>query len=82
MIKIILIPVILILGVPIGYLLAYLCRDELKEGKKYFKLIVLISSVLAVVFLFFNLVTAISLVFIAIVTGISLIKSQDKKFIK
>ena len=82
MIKIILIPVILILGVPIGYLLAYLCRDELKEGKKYFKLIVLISSVLAVVFLFFNLVTAISLVFIASVTGVSLIKSQDKKFIK
>tara|TARA_Y100000310_G_C20503734_1_gene725330 strand:- start:36 stop:284 length:249 start_codon:yes stop_codon:yes gene_type:complete len=82
MLQILLILFIILLGIPLGYLLAYLTRDELVSGRKYFKLLVLISSILTIVFLFINPVVALSLIFISIVSIVSLIKSYDKKFIK
>lgn len=82
MLKEVLIVIILISAVPLGYLLAYLCRDELKQGRKWFKLLVFVSVLLAVIFLFFNLAIALTLFFISIVSLISLIKSYDKRFAK
>ena len=73
---------ILVLAFPIGYLLAWLARDELVAGRKWFKIIVLASSISAIIFVFFNLTIALALAFISIVTIISLIKSYDKKFVK
>ena len=73
---------ILILAIPTGYLLAWLTKDELIQGRKWFKLIVLLSSVSAIIFVFYNLTIALALAFISIVTIISLIKSYDKKFVK
>ena len=73
---------LLILAFPIGYLLAYLTREELVSGRKYFKLLCLISSILAVVFLFYNYIISLSLIFISIVSLISISKSYDKKFVK
>lgn len=64
---------ILILGIPIGNLLAKYTHEELKQGRKYFNWIILIclaGSILAIIFrndsIFF------SLLFIAIVTSRSL----------
>ena len=73
---------ILILAFPVGYLLAWLARDELVAGRRWFKIIVLISSLSAIISVFFNITIALTLAFISIVTIISLIKSYDKKFVK
>jgi len=64
-------------AVPIGYLLAYLTKDELKEGREYFKLISVLTFALGFVFLFFNLAVGLSLIFISIVSLISLIESYS-----
>ena len=47
---------VLVLAFPAGYLLAYLCKDELIDGRKWFKLLALLSTLLVIVFLFFNLI--------------------------
>lgn len=78
MLQILLIILVLVLAVPIGYLLAYLCRDELKDGRKYFKLLVFLSAILGIVFLFLDLIVGLSLIFISVVSLISLIKSYNK----
>jgi len=82
MLKILLIMIILILAIPLGYLLACLCRDELVEGRKWFKLLAFVSGIFAIIFLFFDLGVALTLVFISTVSLISLVKSYDKKFVK
>jgi len=73
---------VLILSFPAGYLLAYLCRDELVAGRKWFKLLALISTILALIFLFFNLTIALTCIFISIVSLISLSLSFNKKFVE
>lgn len=82
MLKEILAILVLLLAFPSGYLLAYLCRDELLEGRKWFKLLAFLSFILAIVFLFFDLTATLTCIFISIVSIISLIKSYDKKFAK
>ena len=82
MLEILQIMFILFLAVPLGYLLAYLTRDELVDGRKYFKLISFLCSLMALIFLFFSLTIALTLVFMSIVSSVSLVKSYDKKFIK
>ncbi|MBU1136627.1 MAG: hypothetical protein ABIG37_02990 [Nanoarchaeota archaeon] len=82
MLKTILSLIILALAFPIGYLLARLTREELVSGRIWFKLIVFISSISAIIFLFYNLAVSLTLVFISIVSLISLIKSYNRKFIK
>lgn len=64
---------ILILGIPIGNLLAKLTKEELKSGQKWFKLIIILSLIGGTGGLFFgNDVLMFSLFFIAIVTSRSL----------
>ncbi len=64
---------LLILGIPIGNLLAKMTKEELKSGKKYFKSIILLSLIGAVVFLILgNDALLFSLLFIAIVTSRSI----------
>jgi hypothetical protein len=66
---------LLILGFPIGNLLAKLTKEELKEGKKYFKILILFSLTSAVVFLILgNDALLFAFLFIAIVTSRSLVK--------
>ena len=50
----ILIIVIALLGYPIGLLIAKLTHEELKAGKKYFKLLVLISAVAVIASILFT----------------------------
>ena len=73
---------ILILGVPTGYLISYLARDELKQGRKWFKLIIFLSLALGLVFWFFNIEMSYSLFFLCTIAVISLWKSYDKKWTK
>ncbi|HUS50915.1 MAG TPA: hypothetical protein VMZ91_12175 [Candidatus Paceibacterota bacterium] len=76
--------VILLLGIPVGYLLAYLTRDELVSGRKWFKMISVISFILAIILLIFyrNLAVILTLAYICITSLISLYKSYDKRFVK
>ena len=61
---------ILALGIPIGKILAKMTKEELKIGKKWFKLMILLGAILAVIFR--NDAILFSLLFIAIVTSMSL----------
>ncbi len=70
LIKILLGIVFLALGIPIGNLLAKLTKEELKSGQRWFKLIIALSLIGAIVFLILgNDVLLFSLLFIAIVTS-------------
>ncbi len=67
--------VVLFLGIPLGNFLANQTIEELKDGKKWFKLIILFSTLVSI----FGLVTRNDFVlfgflFIAIVTSRSLVK--------
>jgi hypothetical protein len=65
----------LFLGFLIGNLLAKVTKEELHSGKKYFKILILVSLVGAVVFLILgNDALLFGLLFIAIVTSRSLNK--------
>jgi len=74
---------ILISGIPLGFLIAYLTRDELVVGRPWFQFIIFLSIMLILLFVFLKDFTIVyTLFFIFIVTSISLIKSYDKNFIK
>ena len=75
--------VVLILSIPVGYLLAWLCRDELVQGKKFFEVIMAVFALIAVIILLFgNYVITLTAVFILICALISLVKGYDKKWVK
>jgi hypothetical protein len=64
---------ILALGIPLGNLLAKATKDELKIGKKWFKLVIIFSLTGAIVSLILgNDSLLFGLLFIAIVTSVSL----------
>jgi hypothetical protein len=66
---------ILILGIPVGNLLAHATKEELKKRKNLFKLLIITCSVGAVISLIFmNDVLLFGFLFIAIVTSRSLKK--------
>jgi len=75
--------VILLLGIPAGYLLAWLCRDELVDGRKWFKILSWISFILVILFLLIyrDVAVILTLVYICIISLISLYKSYDKRFV-
>jgi len=69
---------VLALGFPIGILLAQLTKDELKQGRPWFKLIIILSFIGAVISLIFeNDAFFFSCLFFAAVTSMSL-KSFNK----
>lgn len=77
---------ILLAGFPIGYFLAWLARDELVAGRKWFLALSLVSlvSAVAISFISFYLkfVMILSLFFIIIICLIAVWKSHDKGFVK
>ena len=71
--------ILLILAVPAGFLIAWLGRDELVDGKKWFKGLIISSVVLAGLLWLFGLdYISLTLGFIAIASFISVIKSNDR----
>ncbi|MEI6850050.1 MAG: hypothetical protein WCK29_03350, partial [archaeon] len=68
---------------PIGYLIAWMCNDELVSGRKWFRIIIFVSLLVGIVSLFFGQwVLLCSMIFIFIVTSISLRQSFNKKWVK
>ena len=68
--------IILILGIPIGHLIAWLASDELKDGRKWFRILVILSFIFGLLFYFIGWkVEGFSMAFIFIVGLISLVKS-------
>lgn len=66
---------LLALGIPIGDILAKVTKEELRNGKKYFKILIMISLIGAILFLILRKDALLfSLLFIAIVTSRSLKK--------
>jgi hypothetical protein len=75
--------VILLLAIPVGFLIAYLCRDELVQGRKWFQGVIALCFIGAIYFFIVeNQIIVFSLAFLAIVAFISLLKSKDKKWAK
>ena len=72
---------ILILSIPAGFLIAWLARDELVDGKRWFKIVSSVFAILSVAFFAagFDYI-ALTCLFIAIVAYISFLKSSDKKW--
>lgn len=77
---------ILLGGFPVGYLLAWLARDELVAGRRWFLVLAVVSLLVAVAVSFTGFylkpVVIISLFFIIIISLVGTWKSYDKKFIK
>lgn len=73
--------VLLLLAVPAGLLIAYLCRDELLAGRKWFSALTTLGVFgLIGFYLYGQRAIALTCGFIAIVSFMSLIKSKDKKW--
>lgn len=63
----------LILGIPIGSLLAYYTKEELKQGQKWFRLIIAVALICSIVSVIIrNDFLLFSFLFVAIVTSRSL----------
>ncbi len=74
---------VLLLGVPAGYLIAWMARDELKEGRVWFRFLVIVSVISVIGFWIYGFDEgAWTLGFIGIVSVISLVKSFDKKWVR
>ena len=75
---------LLLTAIPIGLMLAWLCKDELVLGRKWFVVIITSFSFLLLASLIFyrNFSILLSLSYMIVVTYISLHKSKNKKFVK
>lgn len=70
---------VLILGFPIGIILSRLTKDETKKGQFWFKLIIILSLIGAIITLIFrNDALFFSFLFFMIVTSKSLKKDKKK----
>jgi len=73
----------LIASVFAGYLIAWLSRDELIIGRKWFQILVIGSFVAGLGFFIFGYpIEMFICAFILIISWISYMKSRDKKWIK
>jgi len=72
---------ILLTSIPVGMFLAKLCGDELKQGRKYFRIFLYVSGLLVVLALIFyrNIILILSFVYAFIIIGILFLKSRKIK---
>lgn len=83
LIKALLIILVLVLSLPLGYLLAHLCREELVKGRKWFRYLIILSLIGAIgSYLFGIYESALTFVFISVVAIVSYIKSSNKNWTK
>ena len=79
---------ILVAAFPVGYLLAWLARDELVSWKKWYILLAVISVILTIPVAFISalslvkLPVVLTLFFIAIISLMAVWKSHDRKWTK
>ena len=75
---------ILLLAFPVGYLLAWLARDELVKGRMWFALLA-VASLIAIVIVsvttfLLKFIIILTLFFIIIISLVAIWKSYDKKW--
>ena len=77
---------ILLSSIPAGFILAWLARDELVVGRKWFNLLTGLCIIAALVVAFLDIevkfIIILTLFYITIVALISSYKSYDKKWVK
>ncbi|MFH1425364.1 MAG: hypothetical protein ABIG28_01375 [archaeon] len=67
--------ILLLLAIPVGLLIAYLTSEELKDGQKYFKALIILSIIVGIwFFLTGQTYVTWTAAFIAISTFISILK--------
>jgi len=83
MIKTIINVIVLVCAIPIGYLISYLCNDELVIGRIWFKRIIVSCFVVGIIGAFtgYNYIT-LTCAFLGLISLISWIKSYDSKWTK
>ena len=70
--------ILLVFAIPTGLLIAWMAKDELKQGRKWFKLLVVSSLAVGLLSWIYNLAyIALTCAFIAIVSSISLLKGKN-----
>ena len=70
-----------VLAIPAGFLIAWLARDELEQGRAWFGLLALLSFLGILLFWFFNYLDLVfTALFIEIVACISLFMSYNKRW--
>ena len=68
--------ILIVLAIPVGFLIAWMAKDELKQGKRWFRLLTIASIALSSVFWVYGVsYAALTSLFIAIVAFISLIEA-------
>ena len=73
--------IILLLAIPVGFLIAYLARDELVQGRKWFRALIVLFGLLAVIFFALKLnVEGFTSVFIVVFSAVSYWKSFNKRW--
>lgn len=76
---------VLLTGFPVGYFLAYLCRDELVKDRKWYMALGILSLAVSLVLAFLNyskkIEVILTLFYMAIVAFIAIHKSYDKRFL-
>lgn len=69
--------ILLLSAVPMGLLLARLTREELKDGRKYFKVVFYVSFIIGMMLMFYNLkIESFSLIYLGIIAFISYINPE------
>lgn len=80
-IRVIAFAVILLLAIPVGYLIAWMARDEIIAGRRWFSSVVVLFAVFGgFAFIKGWYVEALTSGFVIIVSFIAQLKSYDKKF--
>lgn len=86
MLNSILIIIVLLTSLPVGYLLAYLTKEELVQYRKYFIALVAVSLIIALILAFISIknngAIILTLIYIAVVSLISLLLSYKKRFVR
>jgi len=82
-IKLLLYALILITAFPAGYFLAWLCKEELVDGRKWFKIINYCLFVILISLLIFyrNISIIFTVIYMIIVVFVSLLEGKNKKFV-
>lgn len=75
--------ILFLLSIPVGFLIAWMARDELVKGRRWFRILI-IASVVGVSWFWLLGMREISWTFgfILVISMIALVKSQDKKWTK
>ena len=75
--------IVLLAAIPAGFLIAYLAKDELIVGRKWFVILMMLSSLVGIILYFFGFFSgALTSAFILIFTATSFWKSFDENWTK